>query len=93
MLQKAVTLESIIEYRETKEANEIKQSSIDNRVRKLHSDLCERLKDDNYELGHTYKIAKFSDFEIYKLADWCARKANTPGKAFVSIFEKKLRSL
>ena len=90
MLTKAVTTQSSIEYRETKEIN---QSSIDNRVRKLHSELCERLKDDNYELGHTYKIAKFSDFEIYKLADWCVRKAHTPGKAFVSIFEKKLRSL
>ena len=88
-MERAMTTQSSIEYRETKAIN---KSSIDNRVKKLHSELCERLKDDTYELGHTYKIAKFSDYDIFQLADWCARKANTPGKAFVSIFEKKLRS-
>jgi hypothetical protein len=67
--------QSIIDSRSSKE---FKQSSIDNRVKS------------NYDIGHTYKISKFSEKEIYDLAEWCARKANTPGKAFVSIFEKKL---
>jgi hypothetical protein len=79
--------QSIIDSRSSKE---FKQSSIDNRVKSIHEQLCKQLRDSNYDIGHTYKISKFSEKEIYDLAEWCARKANTPGKAFVSIFEKKL---
>lgn len=78
----------IIDNREIKE---IKQSSIDNRVKGIHAKLCSLLHDDNYNLGHTSKIVgRFSEAEIYQVADYCVRKANHPGKAFVALFEKKL---
>ena len=90
-MEKAITTQSSIEYRENKVLN---KSSIDNRVKGIHNKLQQELKDDSYELGYTYKIAKkFSDFEIFKVSEYCSRKANNPGRAFVAIFEKKLRAM
>lgn len=74
---------------------EAKHSNLDNRVKSLHLRLTEQLKDPNYDqgLGYTYKIAtRFSDYEIISAAEYCVRKANHPGRAFVSLFEKKLAS-
>lgn len=72
---------------------EIKHSNLDNRVKSLHLKLIEQLRDPNYDqgLGYTYKITKrFSDYEILSAAEYCARKATHPGKAFVALFEKKM---
>jgi hypothetical protein len=69
----------------------INNSSIDNRVRGLHIRLVDQLRDGQYDIGHTYKIAKrFSDHEIVSAAEYCVRKATHPGKAFVALFEKKM---
>lgn len=89
-MQKAFTSQSRFER-----LNEIKNSNldIDSRVKSLHLRLTEQLKDPNYDqgLGYTYKIAKkFSDYDILSAAEYCARKANHPGKAFISLLEKKL---
>ena len=87
-MEKALTSQSSIER-----LKEINNSSLDNRVKSLHTRLVEQLRDPNYdkELGYTYKIARaFSDFEIVSAADYCVRKANHPGRAFVSLLEKKL---
>jgi len=85
-MEKLITPQSSIDR-----LNGNNKSSLDNRVKGLHLKLQEQLKDTTYELGYTYKIAKkFSDYEIYKVSDYCVRKARTPGRAFVSIFEKKL---
>ena len=68
---------------------------IDTRVKSLHTQLSKQLRDPNYDqgLGYTHKIAKrFSDYEILSAADYCTRKANHPGKAFIALFEKKLAS-
>lgn len=82
------TPQSIIDYRETKEA---KQSIIDNRVKGLHSRLVIQLKDESYGIGHTYMIAKkFSDYDIVTAAEYCARKARTPAAAFIALFSKKM---
>jgi len=90
-MQKAVTTQSSIDYREINEAN---KSSIDNRVKGIHSKLQQQLRDESYELGYTYKIMKkFSENEIYQVSEYCTRKANNPGRAFVAIFEKKLRAM
>lgn len=87
-MEKFSTPQSIIESRGNKE---FKYSSIDNRVRGLHTRLVEMLKDPNYDIGHAYLIAKqFSDFDILSAADYCVRKANHPGKAFVGLFAKKM---
>ena len=66
---------------------------INTRVKSLHLRLTEQLGDPKYDqgLGYTTKIAQvFSDYEILSAADYCVRKANHPGKAFVALFEKKL---
>lgn len=88
-MQKAFTSQSMIDNRETKDIK-----TIDNRVKGIHLKLVDQLKDSTYEIGYTHKIArKFSDFEIYKVSDYCVRKANNPGRAFIAIFEKKLRQV
>lgn len=87
-MQKAFTSQSSLER-----LKETKQSSLDNRVKSLHLKLIERLNDTQYDIGHTYKIARlFSDYEIVSVADYCIRKANHPGRAFVALFEKKITS-
>lgn len=79
--------QSIIDDREIKDTK-----TIDNRVTGIHIKLVEQLRDETYEIGYTYKIVgKFSEDEIYKVSDYCVRKARNPGHAFVAIFEKKLR--
>lgn len=71
----------------------INNNRLDTRVQGLHISLRGRLNDDNYDIAHTYKIAKlFSDAEIYKVAEYCQRKADKPGRAFVTIFKKKLNN-
>lgn len=83
------TTQSIIDSREIKETN---QSIIDNRVRGLHISVCKMLSDNSYDIGHLYKIAKkLSDYDIMAVAEYCSRKSTTPGHAFVSITEKKVR--
>lgn len=83
-------IQSIIDNRYDKNS---KQSIIDNRVKSLHTRLCSTLHDDNYGIGHTYKIAhKLSDYDIISLADYCSRKARKPAAAFISLCEKKIQS-
>lgn len=91
MTNKLESMQSILDSRLNKSSN---QSIIDNRVKGLHTKLCSMLNDSDYNIGHTYKIAKrFSDYDIYNVADYCSRKANRPGRAFVAIFQKKLNQL
>lgn len=76
---------------------EVKLSTIDNRletrVQTLHFQLQDMLNDTAYDIAHTYKIAKyFDDVDIYQVAEYCRRKANMPGRAFVTIMSKKMQS-
>lgn len=81
-------VQSIIDTRYEQSSN---KSIIDNRVRGLHDTLIKMLDDSSYDIGYTYKIAKkLSDYDIVKVAEYCQRKANNPGKAFISICEKKI---
>lgn len=85
-MQKAFANQSI-DNREIKDTK-----TIDNRVAGIHIKLVEQLKDETYEISYTHKIVgKFSEAEIYKVSEYCVRKAQKPGHAFIAIFEKKLR--
>lgn len=89
-MQQIGAVQSIIDTRGSKASN---QSIIDNRVASMHQKLTDMLHDTTYDIGYTFKIAKrFSEADIYGVAEYCARKANKPGRAFVSIMEKKLRA-
>jgi len=90
-MEKAFTTQSI-----TREKQSFKQSSnrLTPKMKVIHSELVKMLGDTNYSVGHTFKIADlFSESEIYQVAEYCTRKANHPGRAFVAIFEKKLRAM
>lgn len=96
LLNQEYTPQSIGSNRLNKSINkELKQSissnRLDIRVQGLHTKLQGILNDKSYEIAHTYKIAKtFNDADIYQVADYCQRKAIHPGKAFVTIFHKKM---
>ena len=83
---------SSLESRGTKGS---KNSSIEPRVERTKEKLRSMLKDDSYDKqgGYTHILLKsFSEAEIYDVADYCTRKANSPGRAFVAIFQKKLNA-
>jgi len=88
-MQRALTPQSRFERLKQLNSN----LEINTRVKSLHTRLTEQLRDPNYDqgLGYTTKIAKrFSDYEILSAAEYCARKASHPGRAFVGLFEKKM---
>lgn len=95
-MQKAFTTQSSLDGAKALKNSSLDYSSnkLDSRAKMLHLRLLAILRDDKYDLGHVYKLIrstlKFSDYEILSAAEYCARKANNPGRAFVGLFEKKM---